>query len=227
VKVAVLFSGGKDSVYATHWAIMRSFRVVLATVKPQASSPYLYHRPGVELAKLAAEAMGLPHFYVSAGENLEDEVEALRVLLQRAIDAYGIEGVVSGVLLSDYQRLTVASVADELGLKIFTPLWRCDQRNYMFELVNSGFVFMILSTSTLGLGPEYIGRPLNRSDIENIVNVADRYGFNPAFEGGEAETLVLEAPLFRRRIRVKGYRVRTGTFSWEFRILKAWLGDEA
>jgi Predicted ATPases of PP-loop superfamily len=54
--------------------------------------------------------------------------------------------------------------------------------------------------------------------VELIVERARKYGFNPAFEGGEAETFVVEAPLFRRKLNVEGVVRKIGEFEWIFQI---------
>ncbi|MEM3244998.1 MAG: ATP-binding protein, partial [Metallosphaera sp.] len=45
-----------------------------------------------------------------------------------------------------------------------------------------------------------------------------KYKFNPAFEGGEAETFVLYAPLFKRKLIVEGKPIKLGEYEWEYRI---------
>ncbi|NOZ88478.1 MAG: diphthine--ammonia ligase [Crenarchaeota archaeon] len=201
--VCTLYSGGKDSNYALHWAVLHGFRVCcLGVVAPRGWESTLFHYPAVELTALQAEALGLPRLLVSE-EEAGGEIEALIALLRRC-RSRGAEGVVSGALLSDYQRLRFAAAAEEVGLRSYTPLWRKNQEEYMRSLVREGFRVMVVSVQAYGLPRGLAGRVLDEGLVEEIIRRARRYGFNPAFEGGEAETLVLDAPLFRSRLEVRG-----------------------
>jgi ABC transporter with metal-binding/Fe-S-binding domain ATP-binding protein len=211
-----MLSGGKDSNFALHWALSHGLEVCCAvTLKPPEDSMLLQF-PSVELAKLQAEAMGIPSVYA------EGEEELLADLLKRAREM-GATHVVSGALLSDYQRQRMGLMARELGLVPVNPLWRIDQEEYMRMLVRNGFEVMIIRVAAYGLGPELLGKVLDEDLVEEIIRRARKYGFNPAFEGGEAETLVLKAPAYRKRLRVKGRPVNRGGGDWVYVIEEAEL----
>ncbi|WP_225876110.1 diphthine--ammonia ligase [Infirmifilum lucidum] len=224
-RVCSLFSGGKDSTYALHWAVLKGFEVAcLVTVKPRAEDSMMFHVPYVELARLQAEALGLPIVYYEQGS--EDDVKALRRAVSAACEEYGCTSIVTGALKSDYQRLRVSIVAEELGLEVFNPLWRKNQEEYLRELVRQGFRFIVTSISAKGLSPDFLGRVIGVDDVEAIIELARRHGFNPAFEGGEAETLVVDAPLFRKVLMVEGHPVRVSEYNWAFKITKVELLDK-
>ena len=154
------------------------------------------------------------------------ELKALKNALRKAIDVCECEGVVSGALLSDYQRLRFAIIAEELGLRSYTPLWRIDQVGYMRSLVREGFKVLVLSVSAYGVPEDIVGRTLDSNDVERIIQLARVYGFNPAFEGGEAETFVVDAPLFRYRIDVKGVRRKLAPYHVIYEIQDARLAPK-
>ncbi len=216
-----LFSGGKDSTYACHWAFLKGFRVeCLLTAKPSSRDSMLFHYPAISLTSMQAKAMNVEQVVVNAGGR---EEEALHKLFRLAADRYGAEGIVSGALLSDYQRLRFSIIAEEEGLKTYTPLWRKNQAEYMRSLIREGFEFIVVSISAMGLPPSILGKPITLRDVEDIIRLAEKYGFNPAFEGGEAETLVLDAPLFRMKLMVEGVAEREAPYVWRYRIMKARL----
>jgi len=223
LKTAVLFSGGKDSTYALHLAVLQGYDIaVLLTVIPVYDYSMLYHKPRPEIVRMQADAMGFPCLMEYAREG-EDELDALRKLLVRARSEYDVEVLVTGAVASDYQRMLFSMVAGDLGLNTYNPLWGINQEEYLRELVELGFEFMIISITTHGLPPKYLGRALTLEDVIEISNLARKYGFNPAFEGGEAETLVLDAPLFRERLIVEGYVVERGFHDYVYVIEKASL----
>ena len=88
----------------------------------------------------------------------------------------------------------------------------------MRDLVEEGFKFIITSASAYGFPLELVGKEITRDDVEMIIEAARKYGFNPAFEGGEAETFVIDAPLFKRRLKVVGKLINLGEFERRFII---------
>ncbi|RLG83669.1 MAG: ATP-binding protein, partial [Thermoprotei archaeon] len=132
MRVAVMFSGGKDSTFAVHWAYLHGFEVaILLSVLPVRGDSWMFHRPMVVYTELQAEAMGFRHMLVRVSGVKEREVEELARVLRVVRDEFGVEGIVLGALLSDYQRMRVALVSEELGLKMFVPQWGVNQAEYM------------------------------------------------------------------------------------------------
>ncbi len=226
-RICSLFSGGKDSTYALHWALLKGFQVVcLLTLQPRREDSWMFHRPGVELTKLQAEALSIPLIYTYTSGVKDRELEDLKRGLREAINVHGIEGIVTGALLSDYQRMAISMLCEELGLKTFSPLWRKNQEEYMRALVTEGFKFIITSINTFGLPGDFIGKIISLNDVEKIITLARKYSFNPAFEGGEAETLVLDAPLFKKSLKIEGRVRKMGEYSYIFEITTAELVEK-
>jgi len=218
LKAAALLSGGKDSNYALHWAALHGLEVCCAlTLKPPEDSMLLQF-PSVELAGLQARAMGLKWFYEVGDESLLE-----KLLLEAKRE--GATHVVSGALLSDYQRQRMGFLAKRLGLIPVNPLWRINQEEYMRMLVRHGFEFIIIRVAAEGLGPELLGKVITEEDVERIIKLSKIYGFNPAFEGGEAETLVLKAPLYKKRLVVEGRPEKRGPGDWVYVIESARLEE--
>ncbi len=218
MKATVLFTGGKDSHYALYWALHQGFDVVvLSSIIPLYEYSPLYHKPELSILELQAKCLSIDLEYEFADDEAR-ELLVLRDLLKRVRDEYGVEAVFSGAILSDFQRMRFSMIAEELGLKSYTPLWRINQEKYMWELVEHGFEILILSINTMGLPLELVGRILSRDDVELIIEKSKRYGFNPAFEGGEAETLVVYMPHYRGRIRVVGRKVFLSPYEAKFLI---------
>ncbi|NPA71131.1 MAG: diphthine--ammonia ligase [Crenarchaeota archaeon] len=208
MKVCVLYSGGKDSNYALHWAILHGFDVkCLVTFKPEREDSYMFHYPCIDVTDLQSKALEIPLIKFRTCGVKDRELIDLKNGLEKVKEMYNIDGVVTGALLSDYQRMNIAIICEELGLKTYCPLWRKDQAEYMRDLVRSGFKIIITAISVYGLPISLLGKELTEEDVELIIEKADEYGYNPAFEGGEAETIVVDAPLFKKRILLKKYTI--------------------
>ncbi|ARM77094.1 diphthine--ammonia ligase [Acidianus manzaensis] len=218
MKVCVLFSGGKDSTFALHWAVFKGFEILcLLTLIPKREDSWMFQHPNVEYTTYQANVMGYNLFKFNTSGEKDTELEDLYIALDFA-KKLGADGIVSGALLSDYQRLNISLMCERLGLKSFTPLWRKNQEKYLLELIEDGFEFIITSISAYGFPYELIGKVISKEDAKRIISQARKFGFNPAFEGGEAETFVVNAPLFKRKLKVHGEVKRIGEENWKYII---------
>ena len=52
---------------------------------------------------------------------------------------------------------------------------------------------------------QWLGKLISKSDIEILNNLSKNFGFNLNFEGGEAETFVIDCPLFSNSIKVNQF----------------------
>ncbi|TLX80865.1 MAG: diphthine--ammonia ligase [Thaumarchaeota archaeon] len=217
MKLAALYSGGKDSTFAIYLAKQEGHEVkCLVTIFPLSEESQFLHYPNISITKLQAKSMKLPHLYGSASSNdTKIEVSELESLLMQAKKEFGIEGIVHGGILSEFQKNYFESVCKKLSLKIISPLWRIDQKEYMKKLIESDFKYIITSVSSEGLDDSWLGREITRNDIDDLEKLAITHGFNLSFEGGEAESLVLNCPLFSMSLKIiksnkiwDGYRGR-------------------
>lgn len=205
MKIAALVSGGKDGLYAAHLARLAGHQLACtATLEPASDGSHLLHEPGTRVTALQSESMGVAHLRARSGEGTGAESAALAGLLARASSEFGAEGMVHGGIVSRFQRDAFASAARGAGLAVLAPLWGADQRTHMENLLRDRFEFAVVSVGSAGLGPEWLGRTVTRGDADVLRDLAGKHSFNPAFEGGEAETLVLCCPMFSRRVEIEG-----------------------
>jgi ABC transporter with metal-binding/Fe-S-binding domain ATP-binding protein len=199
MKVATLFSGGKDSAYAIHLAQMQGWEVVkLITMVPEKGESYMFHVPNIGLASMLAEAMGISHLSVNTSGQEELELEDLR----KALIGLGVKGVVSGAIASDYQHTRIDRLCHELGMRSFSPLWRWDQQDVLAGIVSAGFKVMIVGVYADGLGKEWLGKVLDAGSIQELAALSSKNRMNVSGEGGEFETLVLDGPDFQKRLEI-------------------------
>ena len=201
--MAVLFSGGKDSTFALWCAQMQGWDVDrLVTVFPESEESWMFHYPALKWTRLQAQAIGIPQTTIATRGTKEKELDDLSAGLARLIHQSGIEGVVSGALASEYQKTRLDNICEELGVKSFAPLWHKNQEQLVKEQIDSGFEIIITACSALGLDANWLGRKLGQRDLMDLVKLNQRYGLSIAFEGGEAESFVLGAPVFNGRLTV-------------------------
>lgn len=163
---------------------------------------YMFHYPAVQWSRLQAEAMELPMVVHETPGRKEEELDDLKTALSELKDLLGLEAVVSGAVASEYQKTRVDRVCEEVGLRSFAPLWHKNPEDLLREVGDLGFEVIITSCSAMGFKREWLGKRLDGSLIEEIKELNRKFGVHMAFEGGEAETFVLDGPIFRRRLNV-------------------------
>lgn len=200
-RLASLLSTGKDSVLALH--IMHDMRYEIScciTIESENPDSFMYHTPNVHLAALQATAMRVPLITAKTSGEQESELDALRIALTEAKERYTIEGVITGALASQYQRERIERIADSLGLTVFSPLWQMDQEHEVRLLIERGFHIILTKVAAEGLDSTWLGKRVDEAMVERLVSLRNSIGLHPAGEGGEYESLVLDAPLFKEKI---------------------------
>lgn len=216
MKLGVLFSGGKDSLFACHRAMLQEEVVCLITIVSRNDESYMFHTPNIRLAALQAEAAGLPLVEVETAGEEEVELDDLKRALLRAREEYGIEGVVTGAILSVYQATRIQRICSDLHLWCFNPLWYTDQEAYMEALLAAGFRVLIAGVFSAPFDEQWLGRELDEDALSDLRKMVRTHRITLTGEGGEYETFVIDAPFFSRRILVEeastAYRNHNGRY---------------
>lgn len=195
-RLVALTSGGKDSNAALYRMSRRNNDVrCLLTLRSENEDSYMFDSRKTEKdLEWQSEQLGIPLLVQRTEGEKEEELEDLKEGLEKAIEQYDVEGVVAGALASTYQRDRVERVAEELGLKVFSPLWQEDQERYMRWLIREGFKVEISSVAARGLDESWVGEVLDEESVEELIDLSQEYRFNAAGEGGEYETRVVGFP---------------------------------
>ena len=232
MRVLALISGGKDSIFAMHVVHASGHDiVVLGHISPSQNEPdsEMYQSVASEGVHKISEALEIP-LLIQATSNVQkikemqysktegDEVEDLFLLLERAKIEYDIDAISCGALLSDYQRVRVENICSRLGLVNFAPLWQKDQSQYLEDLEAVGIDSVIVKVAAIGLKRSHLGQRLAnvRSHLEKLKN---QFGVHPAGEGGELESFVLDAPMYKRAISIDKSDVVTHSDDFDAPVL--------
>lgn len=193
-----LVSGGKDSIYAAYLAETQGWPVAeLLVMEPSERDSWLFHTPNLHLVDLQGTAWSKPVRHVPVrGSTPEEETSALGTALS------GRPGPVSvGAIASSFQWARVLKAADGCGRRVYAPLWRVDPGRVVREEIAAGLDIRLVQVAADGLSSEWLGERLSVDVLERIEQKAARGpAIHPAGEGGEFETVVVDAPFFASRI---------------------------
>ncbi len=224
MRLASLYSGGKDSTFSLYLAEQIGHEVpYLVNVVPEASDSWIFHTPNLSVVPLMAEAMGKELVTSTSSGTEEGDMEGLR----RALEGLDVDGVVSGAIWSDYQWDRMGMVCGDLGLRLVTPLWRKDQDLVMERFLDSGIRAVIVGCYAEGLGPEWLGRELDHEAVEELKAIRARTGISIVGEGGEYESMTLDSPLHRSPVEIVSTEREWSRSGGTLRVTSARLGRRA
>ena len=226
MNVAILFSGGKDSTMALYAALDAKEDVkYLLSMKSKNDESYMFHVPNIHITDLLSQALDIPIMSVETDGVKEEELEDLKSAFIK-LKSSGIEAIYTGALYSVYQKSRIEKLGNEVGLKIISPYWHVDELEYMRRIVSSGFKIIISGVAAWGLDESWLGRVIDDEAIDELVELNKKYQVDIAFEGGEAETLAIDGPIFKKSIKILKYKKEWHLDSGVFIIEDAILEDK-
>jgi len=229
MRLGVLFSGGKDSAYSIYLAKKQGHDIkCLLSIFPKSDESHLLHHPNLQWTRLQSASMRIPQLLASSkSDDLKIEISVLEKILQKAKDDYGIEGLLHGGIKSQFQKQKFENICDKSNLLSVAPLWETEPKKYMDELISSGFDFIITSVSSDGLDDSWLGKKITKKDLRTLTSLSEKFRFNLNFEGGEAETFVIDCPLFSNPIKIENNIKQWDGYRGRFEIVEARLDYNA
>jgi diphthine-ammonia ligase len=205
MRIAALFSGGKDSTYAAYLA--KHDIVCLIAVYSKNPYSYMFHTPSITCVRKQAAVMKIPLIEQRTEGEKEAELKDLEKAIIKAKENYEIGGVVTGAVKSVYQASRIEKLCKGLGLEVINPLWQKDEIELLNELIKNKFEVIITGVAAYPLDESWLGRKIDKTFIEDVKQLYEKYKINPAGEGGEFETLVLNCPLFSRQLKIASKKI--------------------
>ncbi|MFW6285815.1 MAG: diphthine--ammonia ligase [Nanoarchaeota archaeon] len=202
MKLAILYSGGKDSNYALYEASRKHKIKCLISIKSKNPYSYMFQTNGINLIKHQSLALNIPLIEFETIGKKEEELKDLKKAIKLAIQKYSIEGIVTGAINSIYQSSRIQKICKELNIWCFNPLWQKDQVEFLKDIIKNNFEVIIVSIASYPLNKNYLGRKLNNELLDELIQMQKKYKINPAGEGGEIETFVINSPLFNYKIKI-------------------------
>ncbi len=223
MNVIVLFSGAKDSTFAVYKAMLQGMNVLrLVTIIPRGEETSMFHHPNLDFVGMQAEAMGIPLLTREVPEGDDEEA-----VLKEAIGSVeGIEGVVTGTLFSNEQKIKLDSLCDELGKEHISISWDRSMGQYWQEMLVSGFDVIVTSVNAQGMGEEWLGRKIDEQAIRELHKLKDKFEVHPGGEFGEFETFVRDGPVFSKKVEIMDSEKNWNGVKGVFRIRDAKLEDK-
>lgn len=205
-KVFASWSGGKDSCLALYRAIRGGMDVrYLANMVSEDGQRSCSHGIRAAVIKKQAEALGIP---IVQRPTTSDTYEAVFIEMLKTFKREGIEGGVFGDIDFTPHREWDEKVCREAGITPHLPLWGEAQQRLMEEFIEVGFKAVVVTVKAEFFGKEALGKAVDRKFLNFLAGLK---GVTPCGEAGEYHTLVVNGPLFKKRLEIiKSERVTRG-----------------
>jgi ABC transporter with metal-binding/Fe-S-binding domain ATP-binding protein len=202
MELAALISGGKDSMLAAYRMYLEGHNIkYLLVMEPETSESYMFHHSNIWVTELISQTTKILLIKSFTHGRKEEELSDLKSLFLRVADT--VDGIISGALASSYQKTRIDSLCEEISLKSVAPLWQIKPQKLWEEIFEFDFKVMITTVAAEGLGDEWLGRIVDKKAYVELKKLSEKHRFHLGFEGGEAETLVLDMPLYEKPISVR------------------------
>lgn len=203
MKCGILFSGGKDSTYAAYLTKKHGHTLsCLISIISENPNSYMFHTPSILKVKKQAEVMKIPLIIKNTKGKKESELEDLEIAIKKAKKDFDIQAIVTGALESVYQASRVQRICDRLDIECFNPLWQKNPVEYWDELLENKFEIIVIGVAAEGMNKDWLGAKINKDMLSELKNIERKYRIHLSFEGGEAETFVVDCPLFYKKLKI-------------------------
>ena len=215
------WSGGKDSCFACYRAMSQGYDIShLLNFISKEYKRVSFHGTEDKLIQLQAEALGMPLLQKeTTGNGYEQEFkEAVRSLIPD-----GIKGMIFGDVYLQEHKDWVERVCRELGIEAVEPLWGEKPERILLDFIDAGFEAIIVSAKADLFGKEWIGQKVDRDFFKYLKEKS----IDICGENGEYHTLVVDGPLFKKKIRITESKSITREGYWFLDTVEYSLQDFA
>ena len=169
------------------------------------------------------ESLGIPQVIQETEGIQDDELDDLITLIKKAKKEYSIEGIVTGALASTYQSTRIQKICITLDLWCFNPLWQLSQEKLLERLQNHNITSIITGVAAEPFDDSWLGKHIDSECVSNLIDLEKSNHINPAGEGGEIESFVINAPLFTKGIEISQSKKHYSNYSGRLEIIEAVL----
>lgn len=192
------WSGGKDSCLAYYRALKTGVKVdQLLNFISRESKRGCFHGLEGRLLKFQADLIGVPLVQEEVSPDMQKYEAEFKAAVGKFISR-GFNSMVFGDIYLLEHQSWVERVCRELDIRAIEPLWNNQPRSIIKEFIDSGFEAVIVSCKADVMGKEYLGRAVS----EDLAAELEAKGICPCGEKGEFHTLVVDGPIFKKRIEI-------------------------
>lgn len=202
MKVIASWSGGKDSCFAYYKALAEGYEVsYLVNFISRELRRVSFHGTRAHLISKQAQAIGIPLVQYTVPPDMSLYEQTFKKAVS-ALKRKNIEGMVFGDIYLQEHKDWIERVCGELGITPLLPLWGMASERVLSDFIKAGFEAVIISAKSDIFDEKWLGQRINHTSLLGLKKLAEEKGLDVCGEQGEYHTLVVDGPLFRKRLQV-------------------------
>jgi len=197
-KAFISWSGGKDCCLAAYKATQQGIKIVyLLNMVTQGGQRSCSHGIAAQWIRQQSEAMEIPLLqFPTTDDNYQS-------VFTSALNELSNNEVITGVFGDiDFEphREWIEKVCAPSGITPILPLWGENQSKIFLDFIGLGFEAKVIATRADLMGKEWLGRMLDEKFLKDLADLNKE--ITPCGEAGEFHTLVVDGPIFRKRVEI-------------------------
>jgi uncharacterized protein (TIGR00290 family) len=202
VKVIASWSGGKDSCLACHKALAQGHEIAyLLNFISREFRRVSFHGTRAHLIARQAQAVGIPLVQYAVPPDMSSYEQTFKKAVSM-LRRKGVEGMVFGDIYLEEHRAWIERVCGEIGITPLQPLWGIAPELVLGDFIEAGFEAMVISAKADIFDEAWLGRKIDCSSVADLKKLRQLKESDVCGEQGEYHTLVVDGPLFRKRVQV-------------------------
>jgi len=199
MNISCSWSGGKDSCYALMIALTQrhTLRVIVNMMN---ENGVIYRSHGLPMQVLQQQADALQVPLIAQPTSWNDYQTHFINTLQKLKTDFSVDAMVFGDIDLQQHRDWEEMVCAKAELQAMLPIWKRDRVALVQQMLDEGIEAMIVSCNTQ-MGARFLGKTLSA----NLVSELEKLGVDACGENGEYHTVVINCPLFKKRIELPVY----------------------
>ena len=197
-KSVVLWTGGKDCNLALCEAKQGGHTTASLVTFMMGDGNFKAH--SIEVMKLQAEALGIPHRRIPIAEPYKESYEAA---IRKLKEEEGIDTLITGDIAEIHGNSNwVTERSKPAGVNVLLPLWHLDREQILQRLLSLNFKIVLSCVKEPWFTIDWLGKELNEKTLQDLCSI-DNLDF--CGEQGEYHTLVLDGPGYKSAIGIDSF----------------------
>lgn len=200
MQVVASWSGGKESCFACHKAMMQGGEVShLLNFISEDVGRCMSHGLDSKLICAQSQAIEIP---IVQRKVTWDTYEREFKKAIGELKQIGVKGVVFGDVDLQEHKDWVDRVCKGLNIEAIEPLWVTDPEQILTDFMKEGFEATVVRVKAGLFSKEWLGRKIDENFVRELHKLKNKSNFHILGEAGEYHTFVTGGPLFKRRIKI-------------------------
>ena len=198
-KFLVSYSCGKDSTLALYRMLQQGYKAVglLVTINQFTQVSWFHLVPRAVIQKIA-NSLKIPVYFIES-TGAQNYLDTYEETLKKSSDETSAKICVFGDIDIQEHREWCTERTNNIGIEVMFPLWQENRELLTYEFIDLGFEAIIKVVNTEFLSEDLLGQKLTKEIIVQI----RQSGADPCGENGEYHTIVLDGPIFDKKVDIK------------------------